>query len=138
MLLGRSVISICLVLVTVLETTVPCSANYCTRGVRTTGCRDRMAAGNNSTTTAERTSGLHLHPEDSPHRLPSCPFCSGNVVVGKRVPIDCRRQDNLNALHGRLTSVSQSPMPDCLAGPLSTSTDRIFTDNVALTGRLLL
>jgi len=138
MFVGRSVISICLILVTVLQTTVPCSANYCFRGDRTTDCRERTAVGNNSTTTAERTSGSHLHSEDGPYRLPACPFCSGNVVVSKRALLDYGRQSNLDMLHRCLTSAGLSLRQDCLAGSLSTSTDRIFSDNVALTGRLLL
>jgi len=138
MLSARPFISICFALASVLQTVVPCTGSLYPRGDRTTGCRERTAAGYNSTTTAERTFGSHLHPEDNPHRLPSCPFCSGNVVVGKQVPLDRSRQNKLNTLHGRLKPAGLSLMQDCLAEPLSTSTDRILSDNIALTGRLLL
>ena len=134
---NRSVISIWLVLVTVLQTTVPCAANLCTRRDRTTICRGRIANGRYGTNTPHRVYEFHLHREDRSQRLPACPFCSGNVVISKRVDLDRGRRCHLDTPRGGLTSTGRLLMRDGLAEPLPTSTDRIASDNVALTGRLL-
>jgi len=131
-------ISICLAAATVFQTIVPCATSAAVADCVVKHGRYHCVISGSASAPCSRPGDLSRVPNDPPRHLPACPFCAGNVVVGKQTCTRLGHRCQLRTPAGDGDVVCSCITTESSIGRRLTPAMRVVRSDLLSLGRLLL